>query len=422
MISRLRSWANPKLVGLVRAILRDCPVALVVFLCLLLAWPVAAQGGIKVIESKQESHFAEKVVFRLTAESDATIEHVLLFRQLAGEQVKLRARPDFTPGKRIKVEYTWELEPGDLAPGAQVSYFWELEDKAGHRLQTAPQGFSYDDDRFQWESVSRGEIVVHYYGGKHDLAEEILSTAEEATQRLQKDVGILLEKPVRIFVYNSRSDMRAALSPRGGVYDAQTVTLGAAMGRNTLLLLGSDLKVRVAVAHELSHIVVGLATDNPYTDLPRWLDEGLAMYAEGTLLPDNAQALQKAIREDRLISVRSLSSYVGKPEQVDLFYGEVYSLVDFLLKTYGNEKLDKLLDILKTGVPIEEALRQAYGFGLDQLDDEWRVSLGLRPRAEMQATPTLSPGSAQRGSPVCTSPLAAAWLVASALIIVFHRR
>jgi len=383
---------------------------------------VTAQGEIKVIESKQESHFAEKIVFRLTAQSDATIEQVLLFRQLVGEQVKLRTRPDFTPGQRIRAEYTWKLEPGDLAPGAQVSYFWEIVDRAGHHLRTEPQVFSYDDNRFQWESISRGQIAVNYYGGKRDVAEEVLSTAEEAAERLQKEVGVVLGKQVRIYIYNSRSDMRAALMPRGGVYDARTVTLGVMMGGNTLLLLGSDPKVRVTVAHELSHIIVGQATDNPYTDLPRWLDEGLAMYAEGTLLPDNAQALQKAIREDRLISVRSMSGYVGKPEQVDLFYGEAYSLVDFMLKTYGKDKLDSLLETLKAGVPIEEALRQVYGFGLDQLDDAWRVSLGLRPRAEMQATPTALPAPARRGSPVCVNPLAAAWFVALILIVIFHRR
>jgi hypothetical protein len=44
----------------------------------------------------------------------------------------------------------------------------------------------------------------------------------------------------------------------------------------------------------LSHIVVGLATKNPFGDLPRWLDEGLAMYAEGELPARNRRALEQA--------------------------------------------------------------------------------------------------------------------------------
>jgi hypothetical protein len=399
-------------------------VSLLVMLVLLAFFrPVAAQGEIKLVANSYESYFAERVVFRLTAESDAPITEATIYRQLVGEQVKALARPQLKPGKRVEIEYVWQLEAGDLAPGATLSYFWELQDQAGKQLRTEPTVFSYDDNRFEWRTLTREPLLVHYYGGKLDQAQSILEAASEAAQRLQREIGIVVEQPIQIYVYNNRNDMRLALSPRGGVYDTRTVTLGVAMDRHTLLLLGSDSNVRATTAHELSHIILGLATDNPYTDLPRWLDEGLAMYAEGKLPTDNAQALQKAIRDDRLISVRSLSSYVGDPAQVDLFYGEVYSLLDYMIKTYGKDKLNTLLDLLKGGATVEKALQQAYGFGQGQLDNDWRESLGLSPRAESapaaQATPAQSraPGRA-----ICPNPLAIAWLIASAAFILFMRQ
>ena len=63
-----------------------------------------------------------------------------------------------------------------------------------------------------------------------------------------------------------------------------------------------------ALVHELTHLVVHQATFSPYGALPIWLDEGLAMYNEGELAPPFQSALQQAISEDKLISVRSLCS------------------------------------------------------------------------------------------------------------------
>jgi len=145
--------------------------------------------------------------------------------------------------------------------------------------------------------------------------------------------------------------------------------------------------VEKTIAHELTHVVVHLATENPYAGLPAWLDEGLAMYNEGELPAGNREALEKAIRENRLISVRSLTAPTGKPEEINLFYGEAYSVVEFLLKTYGKEKMAELLAVFKEGADYDDALMRVYGFDQDGLDARWRESLGLPPRGAVEATP-----------------------------------
>jgi len=393
------------------------------FLALLSPTLSLAQGSgaaFRVLQDTATSRFAQGIDFRLIAEASAPIVEASLVRQLVGERVRARARPEFTPGNRVDLTFTWALEPGDLPPGTRISYYWELADQAGNRWQTDPGIIIYEDDRFDWEELVEMPIIVRYYGGRKDTAQEVLEAALAAAQRLQNDVGVELQEAVSIYVYNSKNDMRAALTARSETYDARTVTLGVSMGRNTLLILGSDVGVRGTVAHEMSHIVVGMAADNPYTDLPRWLDEGLAMYAEGELPADNRRALEQAIRNDALISVRSLSSYVGDPAQVDLFYGEAYSLVDFMLTTYGREKMDQLLDALGDGLSVTEALEQIYGLTIDDLDLQWRASLGLGPRVAATATP--APQQQRRETPICTSPAAILWLVVGGLFLLFGRR
>jgi hypothetical protein len=204
----------------------------------------------------------------------------------------------------------------------------------------------------------------------------------ESLARLEENVGVELEKPVKIVVYQSKADMQEALTSQGAVYEEQIITLGVVVAPDIVLLLGTQQDVEVTIAHELTHVVVGLATENPYAGIPAWLNEGLAMYNEGELRSGNAQALKKGIRENRLLSVRSLTAPTGNPAEVNLFYGEVHSVVDFLLKTYGKEKMSQLLEVFKEGSLADDALMRVYGFDQDELDAQWRESIGAPPRGE----------------------------------------
>jgi len=128
-----------------------------------------------------------------------------------------------------------------------------------------------------------------------------------------------------------------------------------------------------AVAHELTHLVIHQMTLNPYNDLPTWLDEGLAMHTEGVLGLEYTAHLNKAIAEESLISVRSLSSpfsaYAG---QSYLSYAQSYSLVEFLISKYGQAQMLELLLIFRQGSSYDGALEKVYGFDMDGLDTLWQ--------------------------------------------------
>jgi hypothetical protein len=137
---------------------------------------------------------------------------------------------------------------------------------------------------------------------------------------------------------------------------------------------------RRAIAHELGHLVVHQYVFGPYGVLPTWLDEGLAMDAEGELRSDLQGLLEQAIARDALFSVRSISgSFPADPYEAKLSYAESYSLVQFLIDSYGGDKILELLGVFKDGSTTDEALLQVYGFDMDGLGEWWRVSLGLSP-------------------------------------------
>ncbi|MCK5433745.1 MAG: peptidase MA domain-containing protein, partial [Dehalococcoidales bacterium] len=154
-------------------------------------------------------------------------------------------------------------------------------------------------------------------------------------------------------------------------------TGGAAFTRHGTIVIGiSPINLywgERAIAHEMAHLVIHQMILNPYSGLPTWLDEGLAMYAEGSLAPEYTAYLNQAIADDSLISVRSLSSpFSAYAAEAALSYAQSYSLVEFLISNYGQGKMLELLNTFSQGSNYDAALDSVYGFDMDGLDSLWQ--------------------------------------------------
>ncbi len=137
---------------------------------------------------------------------------------------------------------------------------------------------------------------------------------------------------------------------------------------------------KTAVPHELTHWVIGQITHNNYgAGLPRWLDEGLAVYSEGPITAENQALLNYAIKNNQLISIRSLSSPFSAVDlQAYISYAESVYIVTFMIQKYGTAKMLQLLEAFHQGATYDNALKQVYGFDQDGLDTLWRQSIGVK--------------------------------------------
>lgn len=389
---------------------------LIIAIALLVALPgvALAQEGITVISSSTVTMFPNGITFNLEAESDSEINNINLeyrINRLSLIPVNCRVDVDFTPGVRVAASWTWNmLETGGLPPGTEVEYRWLIEDASGHRIETSPASLKFDDFRYDWNSLTSDGITLYWYQGGESFAQELMDAAQEALQRLADDTGVSLEQAVSIYIYASYEDLLGAL-----VFPYEW-TGGVAFPDFGIIAIGifpSDLTWgKRAMAHELSHLVVHQAVFGPYGDLPTWLDEGLAVYAEGEISWDRRSRLDEAISNDALISVRSLSSrFTTDPDEARLSYAESYSLVVFLLDNYGQDKMLQLLDVFKEGSGYDDALMQVYGFDMDGLNELWRASLGLGP----QPTPVPEAGESRGGEDAFTI----LWLLILVPLVIF---
>ena len=209
---------------------------------------------------------------------------------------------------------------------------------------------------------------------------------------------------VNIYVYPTYEDMRDAI-----LYEPQW-TGGLAYSDFSIIIMGVSGDAvfdKGTVIHEMTHVLVGRNAFTCIGFIPTWLNEGLAVYSEGG--PDSSMQSQLdiAIRDNTLFPIRSLGGNFSEiPEKALLSYGQSYSIVKFMLETYGQEKMDQLLTALSDAEPVDDALLRIYGADTDGLDNQWRESLGLSALTVAQATAQPTPTHVPTFIPIAGIPLA----------------
>ena len=341
-------------------------------------------------------NFPESAMFQAAFTSDADITSIVLEygneQQTCGEVIA-KAFPQFVPGKTVEAEWTWEMrQSGSLPPGAQLWWRWRVTDANGQETVTETKTATWLDDIHNWQTMNQGEsesVRLHWYEGNQVFAADLANAAEEGLLFNETQSGLKAEAPIDIYIYASTDDLKDAI-----LYEPSW-TGGQAFPDQNIVILGispSDMDWgRDAIVHELTHVLVGHLTFSCLGDVPTWLNEGLAVYSEGGLDPASERQLEDAIRDDTLLTVRSLSS--GFSEVADkayLSYSQSYSITKFLVETYGQEKMTSLLLSLRNGTTIDEALMDTYGFDVEGLDRAWREAIGAQPPSN-SAQPTSQP-------------------------------
>jgi hypothetical protein len=349
---------------------------MVVSLAAVWAPPLAA-AGISLAGSVQY-FFPASMTFDVTARSDAEIVdlrlHYIVDRQNYAEVVS-EGWVQFNPSTKVDARWVWDMRKGSLPPGTKIEYWWTATDAAGDTGATGRATVSFDDNRYDWQSMNEGPVTLYWYRGNREFAGALMAAAQQALTRIEENTGARPEGTVRIFIYASASDLQGAelfAQPwEGGVTFTgfDVIAVGVATSQ-----LDYGLS---AVPHEMTHWIIHQITFNNYgAGLPVWLDEGLATYGEGADSQDYQAALDSAIENDRLISVRSLSSpFSAVAQQAYTSYAESNSVVTFMIDQYGKDKMVQLLEVFQRGAGYDAALEEVYGFDQDGLDARWRETL-----------------------------------------------
>jgi len=375
--------------------------------------------ALSVLRNEASYAFADSMTFELDSESGAVIDEIVLRFQVDDEDVHNRRIPEFEPGRQVRAVHREPLPRGGLHPTAEVHWWWTIRDSEGNESVTDRQTLRYVDEQLEWTVLETADVRVWHHGLREAKALELAAMADRAITALDELVGLRVDRRIEIVAYQRQADLRRALADRGATYESRLSTLGARVADDTVVLdLGSSADdLEEVVYHELSHIVLHLHLGPEWVLVPSWLDEGLAMYAEGDLSGPERRTLDQALRNDEIISVRSLTAFPGDAGQVSLAYAQSQDLVAFLVEEHPRERFRGLLDRLVGGeTTFDEALAAEYGYDPLSMYQAYRAARGLDPAvvpvdgARSQARSPISPQPSTDAPAPRTAPPCTGWL------------
>jgi hypothetical protein len=343
-----------------------------------------AADPISVTTDEASLDFPNGIDFKLDAQGDRKIQRIELLYQAADLETLNLEVPDFKPAKHVDLTHQLDFRVNYEPSGIDITYHWRLTDDQGNITETDPKTLLWSDNRFEWQPVTSHDVTVYGYRNNDAFDKIILDSAQSTVDRLKLTYGVETVTPIRIWVYNSKKDFSATQQGNSSEWIAGT----AYPQLHVILAIlpeGNKQEVGRVVPHEISHQLLYQATRNPFNGPPTWLDEGLAVFNQDNGNEDFPAMVNDAAEKGHLFSIRALNSnFPYDAADATLAYAESYSIVQFIIATYGEDKLATVIAAYRDGLSHDEALRRGIGVDIDKLDRLWKESLdypGNKPRA-----------------------------------------
>jgi hypothetical protein len=363
-------------------------VALGAALALAAAGPVAAFDGFGT--QSADSTYGREMTFTVELSGGAPDRLELLLTTPGSDAVFVAP----VQARGTSATYTWDTSADHVTPNTPVTYQWRATD--GDEVTVSDPGtLRYDDDRpgLDWQSANLGDATVHWYGDAETQARRFGELTAVGVQRAEDLLGTTLAGPVDVFVYQSRDDFFGALGP-----GAREWTGAAAFTEiRTIFMWNSDSAgdqayLEQAMIHEVTHVVFADATDNPYHEPARWLNEGLATWAEDFDGADEAAIVRVEAAGGGLFAFPAIEAQFPIGDRGGrLSYAQGTAMIDRIVDTYGEGSLAEIAAAYRAGASDAEALEAGTGVPADQLYDDFYAAYGVD--APQPITPQPIPAS-----------------------------
>jgi hypothetical protein len=333
--------------------------------------------------------FGQVMRFSLIARGETDINSVTLFVRAPELPYTLIAEMEVEPGRQVVVEHHLDLTQVRLPPFAPVTFWWRVTDVAGNTVLIPEQVLEYGDDQFVWQQMvaetASGPLRVYWTGDDVAVGQVALDVAAEVMPRLVDVVPVAWEEPLRIYIYPSAADLRAALRLTGRDW----VGAHAHPELGVILVTASNprtavVELRQSIPHELSHLLLYQATGAGYANVPRWFDEGLATLFETAPNPAFEAILQEAVAAGSTLPFAELCNEFpidNGDNRVTLAYAQSASLVHLIQAEYGNNALNQIVRAFVDGADCQSAVKRVLGMSLAELNQYWLRSQQLQSPA-----------------------------------------
>jgi hypothetical protein len=342
-------------------------------LMLLLAFPVggAAQVDVTYSEITANHTYGEEIIFEAEIATNQPITFLeLIFKPTERDSIVVPV--SVSNGNHLTANY--QINPQDsFAPFVEITYWFVANLQSGGQVQSEPQVFIYSDNRYTWQTLDYGvNFHAHWIEGDTGFGQAILDAAVNSLTRFEQYLTLPIPESLDIYVYPSANALQGALEASGtgwitGQADPRSNRVFAAVPNS----FDRDLDIENVIPHEVTHIRLALLMGNNFSNLPAWLNEGIATLSERYATSDWT-ILEAAQQNDDLLKFSELcSTFPGSNEGAGLAYAQSESFVRYIFQEYGKIGLEALVDVYIQGNSCENGVSAGLGVSLESLEDEW---------------------------------------------------
>ena len=331
-----------------------------------------------------ESTYGEQVVFEIGLEGTVPDRLELLVSTPGSDAAFVVPVPVTGDVAR----YAWNTASDYMTPNTLLTYRWRAID--GEAVTVSEESsHRYEDDRpgLDWQRAQLGEATVHWYGDAEGQALRFGELTAQGVERAEALLGTQLAGPVDVFVYETRDEFFGALGP-----GAREWTGAAAYSELRTIFMwlggGSPSYLEVAMLHEVTHIVFHDATDNPYHEPARWLNEGIATWSERGEADDERAIVELEASGGGLFAFEAITEQFPIGERGGrLSYAQGSAMVDLIVERYGEEAVAAIAAAYRDGASYEEALEAGTGISAEELYGAFYAEYGVDPPQPVAAEP-----------------------------------
>lgn len=232
-----------------------------------------------------------------------------------------------------------------------------------------------------WSVAKSTHFIVYYKEAQLDFIEELIEKSEYYYDEIADDLGFrrfefwLWDNRAKVYIYDDAQDYQDATKQPGW-------SMGCAIIKEKTIHTFPYAKgfFETILPHEIGHIIFRefVGFDNPA--IPIWLDEGVASYQENRIYSGAHRIVRDALAKGELISLEDISKMnphsIKEEESVSLFYAEAVSIIDYLVKEFGQDSFILFCQKIRDERDFDKALSSTYPFkNIRELSLAWQEYL-----------------------------------------------
>jgi hypothetical protein len=220
--------------------------------------------------------------------------------------------------------------------------------------------------------IEAEEVIIHFPETLRNAAERLAAVYPRLKAELETTLQWKLDSKPTIFL---TKDSKAFQK----IVGSSVIAAYALPRRNLIVIDYSKMRIppfsmEATVKHELCHLLLHYHIRGGL--LPKWLDEGVAQWVSDgiaeIIIDRKRSVLSEAVLTKRTIPIRFLAdSFPDDKELLVLAYEESKSFVEYIRDNYGAGGILNILNALKDGYTINEAVPKALSISFIELEQKW---------------------------------------------------